>query len=55
VFRITGALVVEFDDEPQALMSAAQASAVIATIAPRPLRTAGTVLGVGGLMCLRAY
>jgi hypothetical protein len=42
-------------DEPQALISAAQASAVSAMMAPRRARTRKAILGVGGSMCMRAY
>jgi hypothetical protein len=53
---VTGCELVE-DEPPQALTSAAQASAVIAAVAPRRRRTvAGRVMvNVGSSMCMRAY
>jgi hypothetical protein len=45
--------VVEEDEPPQALISAAHAAAAMATAAPRG--PTAPVLGVGGLMCMRAY
>ena len=53
VSRLVFAELVE--DEPQALINAAQASAVTATVAARGARRPRAALGVGGSMCMRAY
>src|SRR5271166_4131008 len=43
----------EVDDEPHALTSATQASAVTAVVAPRRTLMTRTRIGVGGWMCMR--
>ena len=44
-----------FEDEPQAANSAAQPTAVTATMAARSRSGARTFLEVGGSLCMRAY
>src|SRR5437773_11414986 len=52
---VVAALSLELLEEPQALTSAAEASAAIARIAPRRNETAWVTLEVGRSICMRTY